>query len=265
MLIQEHYIDYHQSRLHYAKAGQGTIALLVFHGFGQDNQEFEAWVKDLGGKYRLYVFDLYFHGQSTWPSLQPLEKEDWQKIMSQFFTRERIEAFEIVGFSLGGKFALATLEAFPQRTRRIILLAADGIKLNTWYRLATYPTLTRRLFQSMVMFPGRYYALVKFFRRINLVNKGVVRFAESQMNTEEKRRRVYNSWVTFRHLKFDISQIADTLNQHQIPVLIIVGKYDKVIPAANMDRLVSRLHKKQFEVIEAGHNDVVSKAVKFML
>ncbi len=208
MLIQENFIEYQGSRLHYAKAGLGPTPLLIFHGFGQDHQVFEHWVQTLEKDYRLYVFDLYFHGQSTWPIRQPLEKNEWRKIMTQFLEQEKITFFEAAGFSLGGKFALATVESFPEKVKKIILLAPDGIKTSFWYSLATYPIAMRNLFKSMVIKPGRFFALVKFLRPIGLVNKGILRFAESQMDTEEKRRRVYYSWVYFRHLRFDIPQMA---------------------------------------------------------
>jgi len=96
---------------------------------------------------------------------------------------------------------------------------------------------------------------------MGLVGKGLLRFAESQMDTEEKRRRVYYSWVYFRHLKFDLEKIAKTLNQNQIPLKIVVGKYDKVIQAQNMHLLLSKVKQHRFEILEAGHNDLIQKVI----
>ena len=264
MLAQENFINYQGSRLHYAKAGQGPTPLLIFHGFGQDHRVFEVWVQALENKYTLYAFDLYFHGQSDWPGREPLEKSDWQKILTEFLQNEKIESFELAGFSLGAKFALASLESFPDKVKKVILLAPDGIKTNLWYNLATYPIAIRQLFKTMVLRPGRFFILAQFFQRVGLVNKGLVRFAESQMDTEEKRRRVYYSWVYFRHLKFDIPSVAGKLNQHRIPLLMLIGAYDRVIPAKNMEGLLQRLQQKKVEIIEAGHNDLVKAAAELL-
>jgi len=264
MLVQENFIDYQASRLHYSKAGQGPMPMLIFHGFGQDNRVFESWVQTLEQEFRLYVFDLYFHGQSTWPLRRPMEKSDWKLILTQFLQQEKIESFAVAGFSLGAKFALAAVESFPEKIKKVILLAPDGIKTSLWYNLATYPIAIRYLFKSMVLKPGRFFTLAQFLQRVGLVNKGLLRFAESQMDTEEKRRRVYYSWVYFRHLKFGNPSIAAILNHHRIPLLMLVGKFDKVIPAKNMEGLLNRLHQKQVEIIEAGHNDLVKAAVKFI-
>jgi len=48
--------------------------------------------------------------------------------MMRFLGKEKIELFAVVGFSLGGKFALATLEAFTDKVTKVVLLAPDGIK-----------------------------------------------------------------------------------------------------------------------------------------
>ena len=264
MNVQENFIDYQGSRLNYYKAGHGSTPLLLFHGFGQTYAVFDGWARSLESKYTLYSFDLYFHGQSLWPGRQPLEKSDWRLIIWEFLQNEKIDSFELAGFSLGGKFALATLEAFPEKVKKLILLAPDGIKTTFGYSLATYPIAIRKWFKSMILHPGRFYSLVRALNKVGLMNKGMLRFAESQMDTEEKRRRVYYSWVYFRHLKFNVSEIAALLNHHRIPLLLIVGKYDKVIPAKNMNRLVRQLDQKQFEIIEAGHNDVIENSIPFM-
>ena len=262
--MQENFIYYQGSRLHYAVAGNGPRTLLIFHGFGQDHQAFEHWVQTLESECRFYVFDLYFHGQSTWPNRRPLEKNDWKQILTQFLEQEKIDLFELVGFSLGGKFALATLEGFREKVTKITLLAPDGIQTNFWYSFATYPIAIRTLFKSMILNPGRFNGIAKLLRAIGLVDKGLLRFAESQMDTEEKRNRVYYSWVYFRHLRFDIAEIAAILNHHQIPLLMIAGKYDKVIPAENMNRFLKKLDRKQMEIIEAGHNDLIRNAAKYL-
>jgi pimeloyl-ACP methyl ester carboxylesterase len=254
------YIDYLNSQLFYTKSGTGKKILLLFHGFGQDHRAFQSWIEILKEHYTLYSFDLFFHGQSTWSSREALEKKDWKEIIDQFLQKENISEFEIAGFSMGGKFAMATLEAFPDRIKKLTLLAPDGIKTSFWYSLATYPIAIRALFKSMILHPNRLYRVTKAFRSFGLVDKGLLRFAESQMDTEEKRKRVYFSWVYFRHLKFALNKITSLLNERQIPFILIVGQHDKVIQAKNMEGFLKKINSKRFEVIEAGHNDLIVKS-----
>lgn len=264
MSTAQRFIDFRDNRLCYSTAGSGLTPLLLFHGFGQSHRVFEEWEKALGKEYRLFAFDLFFHGQSEWPNRQTLEKSDWKKIIELFLDQEKIGRFALTGYSLGGKFALAVLEAFPEKVTTLYLIAPDGIKTSMWYSLATYPFVIRKLFKSLILRPRRFYDTVRILRSLGIVNKGILRFAESQMDSEEKRRRVYLSWVYFRHLKFDMKKIADILNRHGIPLVMIVGKFDKVIPAENMDRLMKRLDQKRLEVIDTGHNNLIKNAVGFL-
>jgi pimeloyl-ACP methyl ester carboxylesterase len=258
------YIYYSNSQLFYAKTGTGKKILLLFHGFGQDHRAFQSWAEFLKEQYTLYIFDLFFHGQSTWASREALEKGDWKEIITLFLQQENITEFEIAGFSMGGKFAMASLEAFPEKIKKLTLLAPDGIKTSFWYSLATYPIVIRALFKSMILHPNRLYRITKSLRSLGLVDKGLLRFVESQMDTEEKRNRVYFSWVYFRHLKFDLNKIASLLNEQQIPFTLIVGQHDKVIQPKNMDGFIQKIKSKRLEIIEAGHNDLIKKALEYL-
>ena len=257
-------ISYKGSILLFHKYGQGLKSILLFHGFGQDHKAFQSWIDILKNEYTLFAFDLFFHGESIWKNHQALEKKDWKEIISLLLQKEGITKFDLAGFSMGGKFVLATLEAFPEKTENIYLLAPDGIKTNFWYSLATYPIAFRKFFKSMIDHPQRFKVIEKFAIRIKLIDKGIVRFIESQMDTPEKRSRVYHAWVVFRHLKFDMKEIASIINSKKIKVTVIVGKYDKIITTKNMDRLLKKLDHYKFEILETGHNGVIQESIKVL-
>lgn len=246
---------YDKATLHYSKYGSGTRIILAFHGFGQTHSVF----KEIEYKgCTVYSFDLFFHGKSKWDYGEaPLEKSFWKALMETFLKQEGIEKFGVIGFSMGGKFALACVEAFPHQIESITLLAPDGIKTSFWYSLATYPLMLRKLFKSMIGKPERFHSIIKIAFSLNLIDKGILRFVESQMNTHEKRERVYCSWVVFRHLKFEISGIAGILNRYKIPLTLVIGRHDKIITAKNMSRLISRVPHAKLQIIDSGHNTVI--------
>lgn len=260
--MTEKLFTYENTTLHYGVTGTGPEVLLLFHGFGQDHTAFEAFDKILSPRYTLYAFDLYFHGRSTWGiGESPLLKNYWKKIMEAFLETLPVKTFMIAGFSLGGKFALATLEAFPERTKGIVLMAPDGIKTSFWYSLATYPLFFRWLFKSMILYPGTFLALSRMLYTLGVMDKGLIRFAERQMNTREKREQVYYSWVVFRQLRFELKDIASLINEHQVPLTLFVGKYDKVIRPENMNRLLKHLKQYRFEVLDSGHNTIIRESL----
>jgi pimeloyl-ACP methyl ester carboxylesterase len=253
------------TRLSYIKAGTGPEVILLFHGYGQDHAVFISYAERLTESHTLYMIDLFFHGKSTWDNNeQPLEKSEWKKLIGGILTENQIDSFSVLGFSMGGKFAMATLEAFPDRVKEIILLAPDGIKTSYWYSLATYPIGLRKVFRSMISNHKRFLNIASGAKRLGMIDKGVLRFVETQMDSEEKRKRVYYSWVVFRHLKFDLDNIVALINSHHIKLRLFVGRHDKIITAANMQRLISEVQGAQFEVVEAGHNNLIHKVIDYL-
>lgn len=258
------FIVHQNSSLHYNRVGTGKRVLLLFHGFGQHHKAFDLLTDALAETHTLYAFDLFFHGESKWPDEKPLEKATWQEMMAQFFEQTNIDRFGVLGFSMGGKFALATVEYFPHRIDHLILLAPDGIKTSFWYSLATYPIVLRSFFKSMILKPGHLHGLLKFLRTFHLVDAGLIRFAEFQMNTQEKRERVYYSWVVFRHLKFDLKKLANLVQNHRIQFTLLIGRYDKIITAQNMNRILRYLPDVKVTLVESGHNRIIETSISIL-
>ena len=263
--MAEEFLRYEESSLHYVTEGTGSKILLVFHGFGQTRKAFDKFSTSLSSEYTLYIFDLYFHGQSQWGyDENPLEKSLWKNTISRFLEVHPIDRFSLCGFSLGGKFALATLEAFPEKVQSLILIAPDGIKTSFWYSLATYPMFFRQFFKSMILHPSRFATLSRTLKSLGAMDKGLIRFAEHHMDTEEKRRRVYYSWVVFSHLKFDLKSVAELINKYSIRLILITGKFDKVIRSENMNRLLLHVKNYKHEILETGHNGLINESADFL-
>lgn len=258
-------VKYKNSTLAYQKSGHGEKVLLLFHGFGQNKQIFNELAQSVHDQYTLYAIDLFFHGNSQWSKGEvALEKKEWLEIMTQFLAENKVERFSVLGFSLGGKFALATFELFPTRIDQLFLLAPDGIKTNFWYSLATYPLLLRNFFKSMILKPGRLHSLTSILHTLKIVDNGLLRFARSQMDSREKRERVYYSWVVFRHLKFDMKEIAALLLKYSVRLTLIAGKHDKIITTENMQRLLRHVRDYQLEILDTGHNGVIDGSIKVL-
>jgi len=253
-------IQFEHAVLHYHVSGKGLKPLLVFHGFGQDHQTFSELFEKISNQYTIYSFDIFFHGKSDWGlSEKPLEKNFWKKLLSVFLNQNKIDRFSVLGFSMGGKFALASLEVFPEKLESIFLVAADGVRISPWYKLATSTGAMRALLKSMILKPQRFQLIASLALKLGFIDKGILRFVESQMNTQEKREQVYFSWVVFRLLKFDMNLIASLINSNNIGLTIIVGRYDKLITAKSMERLLKKVKKHKFEILETGHNGLISK------
>lgn len=257
-------IQYQKAFLHYAVYGKGGKVLLCFHGYGQTNEHFTTLEQVLGDEYVLYSFDLFYHGSSFWHEKdKPLRKDFLRELVERFLDEHHIDRFSVLGFSMGGKFALATVEAFAERVDKLVLIAPDGVTENFWYRLATSVPLFRKLFRSMVMRPKLYARLANFLHRAGLVNKHVIRFANTQMQSREQRRRVYYSWVVFKDLRFDMKKISETINQHHIGLELFLGEYDRIITLKQVRKLLDRVERYHLEVLPEGHSKLIEAVARY--
>ncbi len=248
------------NKLGYRKLGNGKEALLAFHGFGQESSYFTGFAKATETRFTLYSIDLFFHGNSLWHDRgEPLSEEVWFSFVKALLQRHQIQRFSLIGYSLGGKLALLTCTQWASRIDKLILIAPDGIKTNLWYSLATYPYAIRKAFRKTVNRPRAFFLLVKIFRGLGLLDKGVARFAKSQMHTRPRRYRVYATWMVLRKIRPGLAKLTELINRYGIETEMYLGKYDRIITGKNMEKWLATLKKHQLTMLETGHTTLIEE------
>jgi pimeloyl-ACP methyl ester carboxylesterase len=256
----ESFIEYSSAKLNYVKSGNGPETMLLFHGFGQDHRAFNYLMSTLYERYTFYSFDLFFHGKSEWFAGElPIEKDILINLFKKFCETNNIQRASLMGFSMGCRFLFPVIEAFPEKINKVFLIAPDGIKTSLWYILSTYPVALRKVFKSMINHPRSFRVLANALYDLRLMDRGLLNFAEQQMNTCEKRKRVYYSWVVFRHLKCDLDALSQIINENNIAVTIIAGKQDRVIKADSVDSFMKRVQNCRMEMLNAGHRGILKE------
>jgi pimeloyl-ACP methyl ester carboxylesterase len=248
------FLESGRTKLHYQVYGRGPLPVLAFHGYGQNESHWRHLAGLLGERVTIYAFDLFYHGRSRLGKADaPISKKRLAELLTQFLTEQGIDTFGLLAFSMGAKFALTLVEALPARVAHLWLVAPDGIRTQFWYSLATYPPWMRGVLGRAVLRPQRLLNLIDALGQRRLVDSGLVRFAQWQLDSREKRLRVYRSWTGFRQLTFDTRQLAERLNRRPTPVTFFLGKYDRVIPHAGLRAFIASLTNAHTVLLEAGH------------
>lgn len=243
--------------------GKGPKVMLAFHGIGQDHRCFLPLVEVLEEQYTFYLFDLPFHGQSPALTDEKLSMEAWKAYIEDVLLEEGIERFSVMGFSMGGKFALATLQLLAPQIESCWLLAPDGITESPWYRLATRFWVTQKLFSFFVHNVPSFKTLADALIKVGLVNKSAVKFAESTLATPAQRERVYRSWIGFSTIRPNCALIAELVKKHKIEVRIFLGKYDALLPQKYILPLTKRLPSIPVVILSTGHHRLVDKVAEW--
>ncbi len=256
--------------LHYQKIGNGQKILLSFHGMGQDFLCFQNFAQTFENQYTTYLFDLPYHGKSSglngniYQENEVITKEIWKEYLEVFLQENQIQHFSIIAFSMGGRFALATVEAFSERIEELTLLAPDGITEDPKYILATRYGFTRKIFKWIIQNNERFYTFANALAYTGIVHKKVVKFAKMMVDTPQKQEQLYRAWIGFHQVSFNIPQLAKLINNQGISVKIFMGKYDKLLPMNKVLPLTKRLKNIELIELEASHGNLIQKTTAYL-
>lgn len=111
-------VDVNGARLWYDEAGEGP-ALLLLHGGLGDSGLWEPVVPFLAEQVRVIRTDLRFFGRSTGPAAPWAWHDDVIGVLDEL----GVERAALAGLSLGGRIAIETALAYPERLTALALVA----------------------------------------------------------------------------------------------------------------------------------------------
>jgi pimeloyl-ACP methyl ester carboxylesterase len=250
--MNSHYITYQHSVIHYRYSGEGPESVICFHGFGTFARTFD-WLAAHVPEHRFIAFDLPCHGDTQWNDGNTFTPEQLLEIID-LCPHLSSDRFSLLGYSMGGRVSLHLLQLAPHRVSELILLAPDGLHQNPWYWFSTQTALGNRFFKYVMTKPDRFVTTLHRASKYNLVNKGILKFVERYMEDRHVRELVYTVWTMFRRFKPNLTRIANEINRRNIPVVLIYGKYDSIIPLAPGEQFFHRITgRKRMEILETGH------------
>ena len=259
------FVRHAAGKLAYRRFGSGSEVWIFFHGFGQCHQDMISFDKLRTSKQSYLFVDLIYHGQSSWnTSEKALKKEEWKTILLSLLQQESIDTFHLVGYSMGGKFALLSYELLPKRIISLSLLAPDGIKTGLWYSMSNYPSGIHPLFKQVVFRPKRFFTLVDGLKTAGLLQKSLVKFVKTQLETRSKRAQAYLVWKVLGGLHLQLGTIIRQLRQHPIPVTLVLGEFDRMVSPKNLERFTAKVPQLRLLQLPVGHGQLIEATVSYL-
>lgn len=213
-------------------------AILFFHGFNQSNEAVQPLLPFWKGQ-KVISLDLFGHGESF--IKENLTKQKWQQIFFRLLQKEHIQKPHLVAFSLGGKYALSIAEKYAGYLSGLTLIAPDGIKKNAWYSIATHNVYLNRLFKEFVENPARTEKYVKIIHTLGLLPDRTYSIFQTYAGDVILRRRVYEIWMLHRYLTPVATHVIASVNRAYIPVNLVFGERDVIIPPGIGVRMKKKL------------------------
>jgi pyruvate dehydrogenase E2 component (dihydrolipoamide acetyltransferase) len=214
--------------LRFQRQGEGGEPLLLLHGFGGDLNNWLFTAPALAGEHVVYALDLPGHGGSS-KDVGAGDLDFLARAVGQFMDSQELERAHLAGHSLGGLVAGSLALSAPERVGSLALVASAGLgdEINREYIEGFIAAERRRelkpvlelLFADPGLVTRQLVDDVLKYKRIDGVDEALRAIASGAFG--EGGQRVV---------------IAEHLAELDVPVLVVWGREDRIIPAAYAER-----------------------------
>jgi len=224
------FLHYKSSRVHYTYSTNAGKPVVCFHGYGESESGFQFMEAYLPPGHMLIAIDLPLHGQTEWNEGLEFSITDVVAITETILTDCSASLpITLLAYSMGGRVALHLLQQIPAKIEKLVLLAPDGLKMNTWYWLATQTWISNRLFRFTMKNPRWFILLLRGCNRLGILNQSVLKFVNHYIGDPAVRHQLYQRWTCMRQIRPNLKAIKKIIAQHKIHVALVYGEYDRII------------------------------------
>jgi pyruvate dehydrogenase E2 component (dihydrolipoamide acetyltransferase) len=238
-------------RLRYLAVGEGgSVPVLLLHGFGADLNTWMFTQPALADGRQVIALDLPGHGGSV-KQLDRADAESLAAVLDHALNALGVQRLHLVGHSMGGGIAISFALRQPERAATLTLIssASLGPEINAAFidgflraaRRREAIEVLNRLVHDRTLVSRAMVEDVLRYKRLDGVPQALAAFAEEWFPGGRQRAGLSNAVAALK-----------------LPVQIIWGREDRIIPVAHAEDLASRLPVHIIE--QTGHLPHMEKA-----
>jgi pimeloyl-ACP methyl ester carboxylesterase len=228
-------------RLHYLEAGAGPPLVLV-HGLASSaTQDWGRLIAPLGRRLHVYAPDLPGFGESERPATADYSIPMQVEAVRGFMAAVGLDRARVAGLSMGGWIVCRLAGSHPEMVERLVVVDAAGMRPDG-------PTIP-----AEVLLPRDEEGV----RRLVAAVRNNVPAPPDFVARDILAHRLREEWIVRRALdsmRAGRDWLNGTLGRADMPVLIVWGKQDRLIPLAYAARLEAEFPHAELSVLDGcGH------------
>lgn len=214
----------------YTEAGKAKETLILLHGLGGTQKHWQKNLPQLSKRFRVLALDLPGYGASP---LQEVPQENmlhyWSKALVALMDSLNIQKTHLMGHSMGAQLATLFALEHPERVQKLILAAPAGIETFSEQEAAGLKTYAATAFpQKQTEAQVRQAWALNFSQPVPAEAEPMIQ-ERLQLNDSD----YYPTYA--KVLQGGVSgmleaPVAHRLSELQLPVLLLFGADDKLIP-----------------------------------
>ena len=240
-------------RLFIREAGEGSVPLLMIHGFLESSDNFQSNINELSKLRKVIAIDLPGFANSDKDIKIDYSREHLALLLDRMMNQLGYDTYDLLGHSLGGEIALHITINHPSSINSLILVDAAGYQSNQHRSLP--PWLVENIFLS--------YPMQKYLLKLSLYNKDI-------WNKDVfMKAYAYNAQIpgaSFMKFSRDNrnADLTATIKNIKVPVLILWGAEDRLIPVSDAERFHQDISNSEMEIFtHCGHLPFVEYPDRF--
>jgi pimeloyl-ACP methyl ester carboxylesterase len=210
----------------YQEAGKGRQTLLLIHGLGSYLPAWQENLEVLSKKYHCIALDLPGYGKSSKHRFVSLDF--YADMLKAFIEKKGLRRVVLVGHSMGGQIALTFALKHPALAEKLVLVAPAGIET-----FSEQEAQMLKQFTTAAAIAATPDALIEQNLKKNFVNfpqKAAFMATDRIKMKEAPDFGLYCAAVSASVKAMLQEPVAQHLEKIQMPVLIIFGEEDGLIP-----------------------------------
>lgn len=254
------FIEINDMNVHYKQAGQGEPVLILLHGFGASTFSWREVMQPLGEFGTVVAFDRPAFGLTErplpgdWTGRSPYSPEAQVDLLFGLMDALGIQEAVLVGNSAGGTVALNAALFNPSRVRGLVLVDAAVYGTGgspAWIRpLLQTPQMDRigPLFVRSISTDG-IDLLTSAWHEPERITPQVIEGYRKPLQAENWDVGLWQMTKASR-----ASNLAGRLEELDLPVLVVTGDDDRIVPTDESIRLAAEIPGAELVVFEnCGH------------
>jgi len=254
--------------VHLKILGQGKPVFILLHGFGASLFSWHAVMEPLSRYGMVIAYDRPAFGLTerplAWTGVNPYGPEENMSLLLGLMDQFNIQKAILVGNSAGGTLAMQFTLAHPERVQALVLVdpATEGAGVPTWVRL-------------LGLTPEMRHVGPLFVRSVQ--NSGLDIIRKAWHDPSRITQATYDGYTKpLKAINWDKALWDFTMANHDpgliqqlpdfhLPILVITGDDDRIIPTAGSIKLAGELPGAKLAIIkDAGHVPHEEQPAEFM-
>jgi pimeloyl-ACP methyl ester carboxylesterase len=221
--------------------------ILILHGWGSCAKNWSR-VKELleNQGYKIYLPDLPGFGQNSSLS-KPWSIDDYVAWVKEYSEKQNLSQFFLLGHSFGGSLAIKFSLKYPERIKKMFLVASAGIRKKT---------IRKKILGRI----SKFFKIFSFLPFYSFIRKIFYKFIVKKSDypyLSETMRETYLNIIN--------EDLSGLLFQVTVPTIIIWGEKDDVVSLKEGQFINQNIKNSKLLIIPGANHDLERKAPEILV